>query len=259
MLPYPEINPVAFSIGPLKVHWYGLMYLLGFILAWLLARYRASQNKTWSAQNVSDLVFYAALGAILGGRTGYMIFYDLPRLLAHPLSLFKIWEGGMSFHGGLIGVCIALVLLSRNLKKPLLEVMDFTVPLVPLGLAAGRLGNFINGELWGRASDLPWAMVFPNGGTFPRHPSQLYEFFLEGLVLFALVWWYSSKPRPRGATAGVFLMGYALCRIFIEFFRQPDPQLGYLAFNWLTMGQLLSLPMLAFGFFLWWRRRCKPI
>lgn len=261
MIPYPNIDPVAFTLGPLKVHWYGLMYLLAFVIAWLLARYRIAYNNPgkWTAENVSDLIFYSAIGAVFGGRIGYMLFYAFSDLSAHPLSLFKIWEGGMSFHGGILGVVIALFIFSRKINKSLLEVLDFTAPLAPLGLAAGRLGNFINGELWGQPTDLPWAMIFPSGGNIPRHPSQLYELILEGLVLFTLVWWYSSKPRPLGAVSGVFLIGYALSRIFVEFFRQPDYQLGYLAFGWLTMGQILSIPMFLIGLYLWWTKRCKPI
>lgn len=261
MLTYPTINPIAFNLGPLAVHWYGLMYLLGFLLAWLLARYRIAYNKTlnWTKEQVADLIFYTALGLIIGARIGYMVFYDFPTLIAAPLTLFKIWQGGMSFHGGLLGGLLALFLFARRSKKPYLAVLDFIAPLIPLGLAFGRIGNFINGELWGKPTSLPWGMVFPTGGPFARHPSQLYEFFFEGIILFIILWCYSSKPRPTGAVSGIFLMGYALSRIFVEFFRQPDIQLGYLAFGWLTMGQLLSLPMLLIGFYLWWTKRCNPI
>lgn len=260
MLTFPAIDPVAFSLGPLKVHWYGLMYLFGFATAWLLAQWRVKHYRlNWTSEQVGDLIFYIALGTIIGGRLGYMLFYNSSLLLANPLNLFKIWEGGMSFHGGLLGVAIALSLFARKIKKPFFEVADFLAPLVPLGLAAGRAGNFINGELWGRVSDVPWAMVFPDGGAQPRHPSQLYELGLEGIVLFIVIWWYATKPRPAGCVSAVFLMGYALCRILAECFRQPDVQLGFLAFDRLTMGQILSIPMLLAGIYLWWTRRCRLI
>ncbi|KTC68869.1 prolipoprotein diacylglyceryl transferase [Legionella birminghamensis] len=260
MLTYPIINPVAFSLGPVQVHWYGLMYLLGFLMAWLLARLRVRlYHLNWSAEQVSDLIFYAALGVIIGGRVGYMLFYNTHQLISAPWALFKLWEGGMSFHGGLIGVALALWLFARRMQKPFLEVADFIAPLVPLGLAAGRAGNFINGELWGRVTDVPWAMIFPGSDGQPRHPSQLYELGLEGLVLFIVVWLYASKKRPTGCVSAVFLIGYSLCRIFVEFFREPDVQLGYLAFDSLTMGQLLSIPMLLAGLCLWWVKQCKPI
>lgn len=255
MLTFPLIDPVAFSLGPLKVHWYGLMYLFGFAAAWLLAHWRVKHYQlAWTNEQVSDLIFYAALGVILGGRIGYMLFYGTEQLLANPLSLFKLWEGGMSFHGGLIGVAIALILFARHIKKPFWEIADFIAPLVPLGLAAGRAGNFINGELWGRVTDVPWAMIFPNSGGLPRHPSQLYELGLEGILLFIVVWYYARKKRPAGCVSAVFLMTYALCRLFVEFFREPDVQLGFLAFDWLTMGQLLSIPMLLAGLWLWWSK-----
>lgn len=256
MLTYPNIDPVAFTLGPLQVHWYGLMYLFAFLIAWGLALWRNKHYQLgWTSEQISDLIFYAALGAIIGGRVGYMLFYDLPQFLAQPWLLFKVWQGGMSFHGGLIGVLLVLWFLAWKTVKPFWAVCDFIAPLVPLGLGLGRLGNFINGELWGRPSDLPWAMVFPHADDLPRHPSQLYELGLEGIVLFVLVWLYAAKPRKAGQISGVFLMGYALCRIFAEFFRVPDPQLGYLAFNWLTMGQILSIPMFILGFLLWWLKR----
>lgn len=260
MINFPAINPIAFSIGPLKVHWYGLMYLIGFISAWLLARWRVKHYKlNWTAEETGDLIFYGALGVIVGGRLGYMLFYNAHQLISSPWNIFKLWEGGMSFHGGLIGVAIAMIIFAYKFKKPFLEIADFVSPLVPLGLAAGRAGNFINGELWGRVSDVPWAMVFPGTDGQPRHPSQLYELGLEGIVLFIVVWWYAAKPRPAGCVSAVFLIGYAISRLIIEFFREPDKQLGFIAFDWLTMGQILSIPMLLGGIGLWWIRRCKPI
>lgn len=264
MLIYPHINPIAFSLGAIQVHWYGLMYLLGFTMAWGLAHWRVKHYKLdWKAEEISDLIFYAALGVILGGRMGYMLFYDAPQLLREPTSLFKIWQGGMSFHGGVLGVALAMYFLARKLKRPLISVTDFLVPLIPLGLAAGRLGNFINGELWGRITHIPWGMVFPHVDAMPRHPSMLYELVLEGVGLFLLLWWYTSKRRPTGATTAVFLIGYASCRLLVECFREPDRQLGFLAFDWLTMGQLLSLPMLIGGMILYIyaiceARTCKP-
>lgn len=256
MILFPNIDPVAFSLGPIKVHWYGLMYLIGFVTAWLIACWRMKHyHLDWTKDQISDLIFYAALGVILGGRIGYMLFYNFSQLLHNPLVAFKIWEGGMSFHGGLIGVLIALIIFARRFDKQFWEVADFVAPLVPLGLGAGRLGNFINGELWGRVTDVPWAMIFPMIDNQPRHPSQLYQLGLEGVGLFILVWWYADKPRKPGTVSAVFLMGYAVCRIIAECFREPDPQLGYLAFGWLTMGQLLSIPMLLLGLLLWWFKR----
>lgn len=253
-LVYPTINPVAFSMGPIQVHWYGLMYLLGFSLAWVLAQWRVKHfHLNWTSTQIGDLIFYAAMGAVIGGRVGYMLFYNTHELIHHPLSLVKVWQGGMSFHGGLIGVIVAAWLFGRQVKKSFWTVADFIIPLVPLGLAAGRVGNFINGELWGRPTNLPWGMVFPEADNLPRHPSQLYECGLEGLLLFVIIWWYARKPRPQGAVSAIFLISYALCRFFIEFFREPDPQLGFLAFDWLTMGQVLSLPMFVLGLYLYYR------
>ena len=256
MLTYPNIDPVAFSVGPLKIHWYGIMYLVGFAAAWYLGRKRAQNKATsWHSEEIGDLIFYGALGVILGGRLGYVLFYNFHEYVRAPLELFKIWEGGMSFHGGLIGVILALWLYGRKTGRTFFQVTDFCAPLVPIGLGAGRLGNFINGELWGRVSDMPWAMVFPDprAGMLARHPSQLYEAFFEGFLLFVLVWTFSVKPRPTGSVSGLFLVGYGTFRILMEFFRMPDPQLGYLAFGWLTMGQVLSVPMIIGGFFLlWW-------
>lgn len=256
MFIYPNINPVAFSLGPIQVHWYGLMYLIGFITAWLLAHWRMKHYKLdWTSEQISDLIFYAALGVIIGGRIGYMLFYNFPELMQEPWTLFKIWEGGMSFHGGLLGVLGALWIFARKYKKTFWDVGDFIAPLVPIGLGAGRIGNFINGELWGRVTDMPWGMIYSHVDDQPRHPSELYEVGLEGVCLFLLVWCYASKPRPAGRVSAVFLMGYAVCRLIAECFRQPDPQLGYLAFGWLTMGQILSIPMFVLGFWLWWIKR----
>jgi phosphatidylglycerol:prolipoprotein diacylglycerol transferase len=257
MLMYPEIDPVAFQIGPLKVHWYGIMYLIGFAGGWWLGVYRAKQpNSGWKPEQISDMLFYAALGVVLGGRLGYTLFYSMDKFLSDPLMIIRVWEGGMSFHGGFLGVLAAMYLFQRKHKKSFWQTMDFIAPLAPLGLGAGRFGNFINGELWGRVTDVPWGMVFPNAGAQPRHPSQLYEFLLEGLVLFIIVWVYSAKPRPRMAVSGVFALGYGAFRFFVEFFRQPDAHMGddgYLAFGWLTMGQVLSAPMIIVGaVLLWW-------
>ncbi len=251
MLPFPDIDPVALSLGPLKIHWYGLMYLIGFALAWLLGNWRAKQpDSGWNSEQVSDLIFYCALGLVLGARIGYMLFYQFESVLANPLDLLKIWQGGMSFHGGAIGVTIGIWLFGRKYKKDFFSVTDFLVPLAPLGLFAGRMGNFINGELWGRTTDSSFGMIFPTGGPLARHPSQLYEAILEGLVLFLILWFYSSKPRPKMAVSGLFLLGYGLFRSFVEFFREPDAHLGFIAFDWLTMGQILSLPMIIAGLIL---------
>lgn len=248
MLTYPHINPVALSLGPVSVHWYGVMYLIGFVGAWWLALLRAKKpDSGWSSDQVGDLIFYAALGVVVGGRIGYMLFYDFPGFLSQPWTFFQVWRGGMSFHGGLLGVALALWFYARRENRSWVDVIDFVVPLVPMGLAAGRLGNFINGELWGRVTDVPWGMVFPGAGPLPRHPSQLYEFFLEGVLFFIILWWYSSRPRPRFAVSALFLVGYGSFRFFVEFFRQPDAQLGFLAWDWITMGQLLSFPMILLG------------
>ena len=245
MLTYPGFDPVAFSIGPVKVHWYGLMYVVGFIAAWWLARRRGrAPGSTWKPVDVDDLIFFAAIGVILGGRLGWMLVYGFEALREDPLSILRVWEGGMSFHGGLAGVMIAIALFARRRGRRVADVFDFTAPLPAVGLFAGRIGNFINGELWGAPTDLPWGMLV-NGEV--RHPSQLYEAALEGLVLFAILWWFTSKPRPRLAPSGLFLTGYATFRFLVEFVRLPDAHIGYLAFGWLTMGQLLSLPMLGIG------------
>ena len=251
MLTYPNIDPVAFSIGPLDVHWYGIMYIVAFSGAWLMATYRAGKTTgQWTSEQISDLVFYGALGAVVGGRLGSVFFYNFDRLLENPLWLFQVWEGGMSFHGGFLGVLAAFYWYSRKLQRPWFEVLDFIAPFAPFGLGAGRLGNFIGGELWGRPTDVPWGMVFPYPDQQPRHPSQLYEFALEGVVLFTIVWWFSSKPRPRYAVSGVFSLGYGVFRFFVEFFREPDADIGFIAFGWLTMGQLLCVPMIIAGILL---------
>jgi len=259
MLHYPSFNPIAFQIGPLKVHWYGLMYLVGFVGAWSLALYRAAKPSSgWNSQQIGDLIFYAAIGVIIGGRLGYMLFYDFSNFIHNPLILFKVWDGGMSFHGGMLGVGLATWIYARTHQKYWVNVIDFAAPLVPLGLAAGRLGNFINGELWGRVTQVPWGMIFPKAGPLPRHPSQLYEFLLEGVLLFIILWCFSSKRRPPFAVAALFLVCYGCFRFIAEFFRQPDAPLGFVAFGWLTMGQLLSFPMILIGCIsLWWVYRYK--
>jgi phosphatidylglycerol:prolipoprotein diacylglycerol transferase len=249
---YPHIDPIAFRIGPLAVHWYGLMYLGGFVLGWLGSRSRARRpDSPISATEVDDFVFYSALGVIIGGRIGYMLFYYLPvhgfaGFVADPLIPFKIWEGGMSFHGGLLGVLFALWLFGRRIGQPFFAMTDFVAPWIPPGLGLGRIGNFINSELWGRTTDpsAPWA-VMVNGEA--RHASQLYEAFLEGLVLFLVLWWFSRKPRPMMAVSGLFLLLYGAFRFTVEFVRVPDSDYGYLAFGWVTMGQVLSAPMIVAG------------
>jgi len=249
MLVHPDFDPVAFSLGPLHVRWYGLMYLLGFLAGWALGRYRAHRpGSGWTAEQVDDLVFYIALGVILGGRVGYVLFYGFGNFLRDPLALFRVWEGGMSFHGGFLGVLLAMALFARKHQKQFWPTVDFIAPLITPGLFFGRVGNFINGELWGRVTDLPWGMVFrQTGDGLPRHPSQLYQAALEGVALFLILWLFSAKPRPTMAVSGVFALSYGVFRFLVEFVRQPDPQLGYLAFGWLTMGQLLSLPLVVVG------------
>lgn len=248
MLMFPEIDPVAFHLGPLSVRWYGLMYLIGFVSGYLLLSYRAKKpNSGWTTEQVSDLIFYGALGVILGARVGYVLFYNFGPFLENPLSLFEVWKGGMSFHGGFLGVLLAMFLFARKNKKNMWDILDFGAPIVPIGLGAGRIGNFIGGELVGRATDVPWGMVFPHVDSLPRHPSQLYQATLEGLVLFIILWVYSMKPRPRYAVSGVFGLFYGIFRFSVEFVRQPDAQLGFVALNWMTMGQILSLPMIIIG------------
>lgn len=244
----PEINPVAISFGPLKIHWYGLTYVSAFLMAWGLGVLRARKpDSGWKPEEVGDLIVAGAFGVVLGGRLGYILFYKFAYYLQHPLEIFYVWQGGMSFHGGILGVIVAMAWYARKTNRDWVTVLDFQAPLVPLGLGAGRIGNFLNQELWGRVSDVPWAMVFRTGGPLPRHPSMLYEFVLEGLVLFAIVWWFSSRTRPPWAVSALFVLCYGCFRFFIEFYRQPDAHLGYLAFGWLTMGHVLSVPMVLIG------------
>lgn len=250
MITYPHIDPVAFTLFSWPVHWYGLMYLIGFLGGWGLLSLRVHYRVTTFTQDqVSDIAFYAALGAILGGRLGYVLFYVGDTLFSDPLFLFQPWKGGMSFHGGLLGVLIMLAIYARKIQKPFLALTDLISPAIPIGLGAGRIGNFINGELWGRVTTVSWGMVFPSGGSAPRHPSQLYEFVLEGVVLFLTLWCYSAKPRPLGAVSGLFAVGYGLLRCLSEFFREPDAQIGYL-FGGITEGQLLSIPLIFVGILL---------
>ncbi len=245
----PVIDPAIFELGFLSPKWYGMMYLVGFVAAWFLANKRLARTG-WSKEQLSDLLFWGFLGVILGGRIGYVFFYQFELFLQDPIYLFKINEGGMSFHGGLLGVLIALWLTARKLKVPFLVVGDFVAPLVPIGLGAGRIGNFINAELWGRQSDVPWAIIFPGAGPLPRHPSQLYEFALEGVALFVILWWFSKRPRPIGAVSGVFLLGYGSFRFFVEYFREPDAHLQDLFLDLFSRGQLLSAPMIIGGLLL---------
>lgn len=260
MLQHPEFNPIALQIGPLAVHWYGLMYLCGFASAWLLGRWRIRHGglTRLTERDLDDIIFYGVIGVILGGRLGYVLFYKPSYYLSHPLEIFYLWEGGMAFHGGLLGVVIALLLFARSKKYSILEVGDFVTPLIPLGLAFGRLGNFINGELWGRATSVPWGMVFPQAQDgIARHPSQLYQMSLEGLALFVIVWCFALRPRPAGQISGLFLAGYGIFRFAVEFTREPDSFLGLLAAG-LSMGQWLSLPMIIVGAWLFFRVSAQP-
>jgi phosphatidylglycerol---prolipoprotein diacylglyceryl transferase len=275
-----QIDPIALSLGPLQVHWYGIMYLLGFGLAWWLGRLRirAGRLPGVDEQGFGDLLFYGMLGVVLGGRIGYVLFYSFGELLDDPLMLFRIWEGGMSFHGGLLGVLAAALWWARRHRLHFFDVADFIAPLVPAGLGLGRLGNYIGGELWGKFTGADWGVVFPRArefagwseaqlqaqfasgalDRFARHPSQLYQAALEGLAMFCILWWFSSKPRPRYAASGMFALLYGVFRFLVEFVRVPDAQLGYLAFGWLTMGQVLSLPLIAIGLFWLWLSRRSP-
>lgn len=255
MLVYSHPDPVAISLGPVHVRWYGLMYLVGFLGGWWLARRRAAQpGSTWTPAHVDDFIFYCAVGVILGGRLGWMLFYGTERIFSDPLGVLRIWEGGMSFHGGLVGSLVALAVFANRRGKKIADVFDFGAPLPAIGFGAGRLGNYINGELWGKPTDVPWAVIVDG---VPRHASQLYEAFLEGLVLFVILWWFTAKPRPRLAPSGLFLVCYGVFRFAIEFVRVPDENRGYLLLDWVTMGQLLSLPMIVAGAWmlvLAWRR-----
>jgi phosphatidylglycerol:prolipoprotein diacylglycerol transferase len=255
MLIHPDFDPIVFKLGPLAVRWYGLMYLAGFAAAWWLGTRRISQGLVLiTREQFEDVLFGAIVGVILGGRLGYVIFYKPAYYLAHPLEIFAIWQGGMSFHGGFLGVLLAMAFVARRQRLKWWDLMDFVAPLVPIGIAAGRLGNFINGELWGRVTDLPWGMVFRGAGDLPRHPSELYEMALEGFALFALLWWFSSRPRPRSQVSALFLVGYGVFRCICEFAREPDNFLGFLALGF-TMGQWLSLPMIVAGIWLFLRAR----
>ncbi|WP_193016068.1 prolipoprotein diacylglyceryl transferase [Proteus sp. FME41] len=280
-LKFPEIDPVMFSIGPVSLHWYGMMYLVGFVFAlWLANRRAAKPNSGWNKNEVETLLYVGFVGVFIGGRLGYVLFYNLPVFLNDPLYLFKVWDGGMSFHGGLIGVICAMIWFAKRTKRKFFQVADFVAPLIPFGLGLGRIGNFINGELWGRVTlDTPWAFLFPNSrsedlqlvaqdpstllpiiqeyGVLPRHPSQLYEMLLEGVVLFIILNIFVRKNRPVGSVSGLFLIGYGAFRIIVEFFRQPDAQLGL--FSGVSMGQLLSVPMILLGviFMVWAYRQDK--
>ena len=279
-MPYlHQLNPIALSLGPLKLHWYALMYLLGFGVAYWLGLRRAREGRlNLTEAAYSDLIFEAMVGVIVGGRIGYLLFYSLHDWIADPLMLFRVWEGGMSFHGGALGVLAAVAWWSRKQKLAFWDSIDFVAPLVAPGLFFGRIGNFINGELWGKYSDAPWAIIFPSGlpfqmtqgelqsayqagklNIYARHPSQLYEAALEGLALFVIVWWFSARPRKRYAVSGLFALLYGSFRFAIEFVRVPDAQLGYLAFGWLTMGQILCLPLIAVGLTLLYLSRRTPV
>jgi phosphatidylglycerol:prolipoprotein diacylglycerol transferase len=257
MLTYPKIDPVAVHIGPIAVHWYGLTYLVAFVLFLWLASLRVKMpqfaSRGWSRREVEDALFYGVLGVVLGGRLGYVLFYKPGYYAMNPLEVFAVWKGGMSFHGGMLGVIVAMVLFARSRGRQVFDVLDLVAPCVPPGLGSGRIGNFINGELPGRLADpgLPWGMVYPNAGPLPRHPSSLYQFLLEGVVLFIVLWLYARKPRGLGQVSGAFLIGYGTVRFISEFFREPDDFLGLLALN-LSMGQWLCVPMILAGIGLWW-------
>ncbi len=269
MITYPSIDPVIVSIGPLAVHWYGVMYVIGFAAAWLLARRRASApESSWRPIDVDDLIFFAAIGVIAGGRIGWLLFYGMEQVIEDPITIIQIWKGGMSFHGGLLGVIVAVALFARRRGRKLADVLDFLAPLPGIGIFAGRIGNFINGELWGKPTDVPWAFVLDPSTLHASqrdeavrlcerfsvdpcvlqvHASQLYQGLLEGLLVFVVVWLYTAKPRPRLAPSGLFLIGYGVCRFAVEFVRVPDENRGYLLFDWVTMGQILSAPMILVG------------
>ena len=265
MLIHPQFDPVAIHLGPLAIRWYGLMYLAGFIMFLWFGRLRIRQPhmaaRGWVTRDLDDMLFFGVLGVILGGRLGYILFYKPGYYFSHPLEMLKVWEGGMAFHGGFLGVLVAMWLFARTRKRTWLEVTDFIAPMIPCGLAAGRLGNFINGELWGRPTDLPWGMIFPQAGdNIPRHPSQLYQFAGEGVLLFILLWFFARKPRPTGAVSGAFLIGYGGFRFLAEFAREPDSFLGLLALHF-SMGQWLSVPMVLAGaaMMIWAYRRAPAV
>ncbi|MGE4339867.1 MAG: prolipoprotein diacylglyceryl transferase [Pigmentiphaga sp.] len=261
MLVHPQFDPIALQLGPVAIHWYGLMYLLAFTLAWLVGLRLIARGVTrLTRRDLEDVLFYGILGVVLGGRLGYVLFYKPAYYLSHPLEILAVWEGGMSFHGGLIGVIVVLLVFAWRRGYRAFEVGDFVVPMVPLGLAAGRMGNFINGELWGRVTDAPWGMVFPAARDgLARHPSQLYQFALEGLLLFAIVWWMARRPRRLGMVSGTFLLGYGVLRFIAEFTREPDNFLGLLAGGF-SMGQWLSVPMIIAGALVlgWAARQPRP-
>ena len=266
MLVHPAIDPVALQLGPVAIHWYGLTYLAAFVLFVVLGRLRLKhppfaslREPVWTTRDVEDILFLGVLGVVAGGRIGYCVFYQPGYYLQHPLEVFAVWQGGMSFHGGLIGVLLAMVWYARSRGRPFLQVMDFVAPCVPTGLAAGRAGNFLNGELWGRVADpsLPWGMVFRGAGDLPRHPSQVYQFLLEGLLLFVLLWLYARKPRATGQVSAMFLLGYGVFRFVAEFFREPDAHLGLLSLG-MSMGQWLCIPMIVAGLVLAWTSRLRP-
>ncbi len=256
MIVHPTIDPVAVQIGPLAIHWYGLMYVTGFVAFMLLGRWQIMHRKWhgWTLEMLDDALFYGALGVVLGGRLGYVLFYQADYFLSHPAEIFAVWQGGMSFHGGFLGVLVAMWLLTRKYPMQWLKVTDFIAPLVPIGLGAGRMGNFINGELWGRVTDADYGMVFPKVDQLPRHPSQLYEFALEGVALFLLLWWFSRKPRNVGMISALFLVAYGAFRFMVEFTREPDDFLGLLSLGF-SMGQWLSLPMVLAG--IWMLRQAS--
>ncbi len=256
-LPFPQIDPVIISIGPIAIHWYGLGYVVGILFAWWYTKRLVAKPGLWAhgkpamtARDLDDFLIWAAVGVVLGGRLGYILFYDLARYIANPLDMLAVWQGGMSFHGGLLGTILAMVLFARSRGIPVWSMLDTIAAGVPVGLGLVRVANFVNSELWGRVTDVPWAFVFPNGGAEPRHPSQLYEALLEGLVLFAVLWLLTHrglKLKAPGFIGGAFVAGYGLSRIVVEFFREPDAHIGYLAGGWLTMGMVLSLPMVLAG------------
>lgn len=255
MLNYPNIDPIAFSFGSLNIYWYGISYIIGISSAWLVLLVRIKKGLcpvSYSNDDIADIVFYFTLGIIIGGRLGWVLFYNFSYYLDHVLDIFKLYQGGMSFHGGLLGGICATFWFARKKGTYFFHITDMLAPVTPIALGCGRIGNFINGELWGRPSDLPWAMVFPNpsAGNIARHPSQLYEFLLEGCLLFIILWFYTSHPRPMKAVSGMFLLGYGVIRFGVEFVREPDRHIGYLLFGWLTLGQLLSVPMIILGVWL---------